>query len=88
MTKAAFAAWVRASAPRAFAWARARAAERSTWIGLSMIAGALGKSVWADHLTHLGDVVPMLFAGAGAIAVGASTSTSTSTSAPASTPQP
>ncbi|WP_267382614.1 MULTISPECIES: hypothetical protein [unclassified Sphingomonas] len=67
------AARVRASAPAALAWAKRRAGERSTWIGLAAVAGGLGKSVWADHLTSMADVVPMLLGAGGAALAAAST---------------
>lgn len=62
------------TATRVGRWSLRRAQERSTWIGLAAIAGALGKSVLADHLTRLGDVVPMLLGAGGAALMAASTS--------------
>lgn len=61
------------AAKRAGAWALRRAQERSTWIGLSMVAAAAGKSVLADHLTSAGDLVPMILGVGGAAIASAST---------------
>jgi hypothetical protein len=73
MTLASIATRARAAAPLLLAWARQRAAERSTWIGLAAIATAAGKSVLADHLTSAAEIVPMLIGVVGAAIAAAST---------------
>lgn len=55
-------------------WALRRAGERSTWVGLALVAGAFGKAALADHLTRLGDAVPVLLGAGGAALAAASTS--------------
>lgn len=71
---------IAAVAARLFAWAQRRAGEKSTYVGLAAVAAALGKSVLADHLTNLGNVIPMVL-GAGGVGLVVATTTSRSSAA-------
>ena len=62
-------------------WALRRAQERSTWAGLAILATALGHTVLAAQLAHIGDGLALVFGGAG-IALAAATTTPHLTPAP------
>lgn len=74
MSVSSIAARARVAAPRILAWAKRRAAERSTWIGLGLAASSLGYSTVGQHLTSLADAIPMILGVGGAAIAAASTS--------------
>lgn len=74
MTETMIAQQTRIAAARLFAWAKRRALEPSTWIGLGMAATSLGYSTLGKHLTAASDFLPMILGVGGAGLAAATTS--------------
>lgn len=75
MSPAAIAASAQAGAKRLGAWALRRARERTTWVGATMLAGALGHELLGKHIGQVGEAVMILLGAGGAGLAAASTST-------------
>ena len=65
---------IQAAAGNLGRWALRRAQERSTWTGLAILATALGHTVLAAQLTHIGDAAVLILGGAGVALAAATTS--------------